>query len=90
MAWTVYLARCADGSFYTGITTDLARRVAQHNAGSGAAYTRSRLPVKLVYAERAPNRSGALRREFAIRRLSRREKEVLARTSGPVELYRAD
>ena len=90
MAWTVYLARCADGSFYTGITTDLVRRVAEHNAGSGAAYTRSRLPVKLVYFESAPNRSGALRREYAIRRLSRREKEVLARKSGPVELDRAE
>jgi predicted GIY-YIG superfamily endonuclease len=90
MAWTVYLARCADGSFYTGITTDLARRVAEHNAGSGAAYTRSRLPVKLVYFESAANRSGALRREYAIRRLSRREKEVLARRSGPVELDRAE
>jgi putative endonuclease len=89
MAWTVYLARCADGSFYTGITTDLARRLAEHNAGCGAAYTRSRLPVKLVYFESATNRSGALRREYAIRRLSRREKEVLARRSGPVELDRA-
>jgi putative endonuclease len=82
MAWTVYLARCADGSFYTGITTDLVRRVAEHNAGCGAAYTRSRLPVKLVYFESAANRSGALRREYAIRRLSRREKEVLARRRG--------
>ncbi len=63
MAWTVYLARCADGSFYTGITTDLARRLAEHNAGCGAAYTRSRLPVKLAYFESATNRSGALRRE---------------------------
>ena len=89
MAWTVYLARCADGSFYTGITTDLARRVAEHNAGCGAAYTRSRLPVKLVYFESAANRSGALRREYVIRRLSRREKEALARRSGPVELDRA-
>jgi putative endonuclease len=78
MAWTVYLVRCADGSFYTGITTDPVRRVTQHNAGAGAAYTRSRLPVVLVYLEPAADRSGALRREYAIRRLSRRKKEELA------------
>jgi putative endonuclease len=90
MAWTVYLARCADGSFYTGITTDLVRRVAEHNAGSGAAYTRARLPVKLVYFESAASRSGALRREYVIRRLSRREKEVLARRGGPVGIDRAE
>jgi putative endonuclease len=78
MAWTVYLVRCADGSFYTGTTTDPVRRVTQHNAGVGAAYTRSRLPVVLVYLEPAADRSSALRREYAIRRLSRREKEELA------------
>jgi predicted GIY-YIG superfamily endonuclease len=90
MPWTVYLARCADGSYYTGITTDPVRRMAQHNAGSGAAYTRSRLPVTLVYAEPALSRSAALRREHAIRNLSRREKERLAQTSGPVTQDRAD
>jgi predicted GIY-YIG superfamily endonuclease len=90
MPWTVYLARCADGSYYTGITTDPVRRVAQHNAGSGAAYTRSRLPVTLVYTEPAPNRSAALRREHAIRHLSRREKERLAQTTGPVTVDRAE
>jgi predicted GIY-YIG superfamily endonuclease len=90
MAWSVYLARCADGSFYTGITTDLERRVAEHNAGTGAAYTRSRLPLKLVYSESAASRSCALRREYAIRRLSRREKELLARGGDPVEPDRAD
>ena len=81
MAWTVYLVRCRDGSFYTGITTDPVRRVTQHNAGIGAAYTRSRLPVTLVYVESAPDRSRALRREHAIRRLSRGQKEELARAS---------
>jgi predicted GIY-YIG superfamily endonuclease len=90
MLWTVYLARCADGSYYTGITTDPVRRVAQHNAGSGAAYTRSRLPVTLVYAETAPSRSAALRREHAIRHLSRSEKEMLAQTTGPVTQDRAE
>jgi predicted GIY-YIG superfamily endonuclease len=90
MPWTVYLARCGDGSYYTGITTDPVRRVAQHNAGSGAAYTRSRLPVTLVYAETAPSRSAALRREHAIRNLSRREKEGLAHMAGPVTQDRAE
>ena len=77
MPWTVYLARCRDGTLYTGVTTDPGRRLAQHNAGRGAAYTRSRLPVTLVYLEMVPDRAGALRREHAIRRLSRAQKEAL-------------
>jgi putative endonuclease len=79
MTWTVYLARCADGSLYTGITTDPRRRLEQHNAGAGAAYTRSRLPVILVYWEEVEDRAGALRREYAIRRLTSSEKEALVR-----------
>lgn len=67
--WQVYLLRCADGTLYTGITTDLARRLDEHNAGRGSRYTRSRLPAELVYAEPAPDRSAAQRREYAIRRL---------------------
>jgi putative endonuclease len=78
MPWTVYLARCRDGSLYTGVTTDLERRLAEHNAGRGAAYTRSRLPVALVYRELVDSRSCALLREHAIRQLPRREKELLA------------
>jgi putative endonuclease len=78
MPWTVYLARCRDGTFYTGVTTDPVRRLAEHNAGCGAAYTRSRLPVTLAYWELVDDRSGALRREHAIRQLTRREKEALA------------
>jgi putative endonuclease len=78
MPWTVYLARCGDGTLYTGITTDPQRRLAEHNAGSGSAYTRSRLPVIMVYWELVDNRSCALRREYAIRRLTRSEKEALA------------
>jgi putative endonuclease len=84
MPWTVYLARCGDGSLYTGITTDPARRMAEHNAGCGAAYTRSRLPVILVYLEPASDRAVALRREHAIRHLTRSEKEELATRTGPV------
>jgi uncharacterized protein (TIGR02453 family) len=80
MAWTVYLARCADGSLYTGIARDPVRRVAAHNAGRGAAYTRSRLPVTLVHTEPAGNRGAALRREWVIKQLSRGEKEALVTT----------
>jgi putative endonuclease len=78
MAWTVYLVRCGDGTLYTGITTNPKRRLAQHNAGSGAAYTRTRLPVILVYQEPMSDRSSALRREHAIKKLTRVEKEALA------------
>jgi putative endonuclease len=78
MAWIVYLARCRDGSLYTGITTDVDRRLKEHNQGVGAAYTRSRLPVTLVYREPAGSRSQALRRERAIKSLTRAAKEALA------------
>lgn len=77
MPWTVYLVRCGDGSLYTGITTDPERRLLEHNRGCGGAYTRSRLPVILVYLEPARDRSHALRREHAIKRMSRAEKETL-------------
>lgn len=81
--WFVYLLRCADGTFYAGITTDLARRVAEHNSGqAGAKYTRARRPVTLVWSEPAPDRSAASRREYAVRRLPRVEKERLASSAG--------
>ena len=70
----MYLARCGDGSLYTGITNDLAAREAAHNGGKGAAYTRGRLPIVLVYSEKVENRSAALKREAVIKRLSRGEK----------------
>jgi putative endonuclease len=79
--WTVYLLRCRDGSLYAGITTDLARRLARHRAGTASAYTRARRPVRLVYAERQPDRGAALRREAALRRLSRRAKLALVRSA---------
>ena len=72
--WTVYLVRCRDGSLYTGITTDLDRRLAAHNAGTASRYTRSRLPVKLVHEETGFSHGTALKREAAIKRLSRAEK----------------
>jgi putative endonuclease len=73
----VYIVRCADGSLYTGWTTDLDRRVAQHNAGRGATYTRLHRPVRLVYREDAPDRGTAMRRELAIKKLDRPRKERL-------------
>ncbi len=71
------MLRCGDGSIYTGVTNDLARRVRCHAAGDGARYTRSRLPVRLVYEERAKDRGAALRREAALKRLTRAEKLAL-------------
>jgi predicted GIY-YIG superfamily endonuclease len=67
--------KCGDGTLYTGITNDLARRIRQHNDGSASRYTRSRLPVKLIYDEPCPGRSQALKKEFAVKSLSRQEKE---------------
>lgn len=77
--WFVYILRCADGTLYTGITKDLTRRVQQHNDGSASKYTRSRLPVKMEYQETQTGRSAALKRELAIKKLSRRKKEALFR-----------
>ena len=74
MSWWVYMLRCTDGSLYTGITTNVERRTAQHNAGAGAKYTRSRRPVVPVFWEEWPTKGEALRREAAIKRLHREEK----------------
>jgi putative endonuclease len=73
----VYILRCTDGSYYTGWTTDVARRLREHNAGRGARYTRQRGPVELVYWETQPNRSSAMKRENQIKRQGRRIKERL-------------
>ena len=73
----IYMLRCADGSLYTGWTTDPEKRAAAHNAGKGAKYTRSRRPVELVYSEAFDDKIAAQRREYAIKQLSRREKEKL-------------
>jgi putative endonuclease len=77
------MLRCRDGSLYTGITNDLDRRLAAHAAGTASKYTRSRLPVKLVHREPQGDRSRALRREAAIKRLDRRRKEQLIATARP-------
>lgn len=75
--WSVYMLRCGDGSLYCGATNDIAARVAAHGMGRGGAYTRSHLPVELVYSEACGSRGDALRREIAIKRLTREEKEGL-------------
>jgi predicted GIY-YIG superfamily endonuclease len=75
--WIVYFLQCNDGSFYSGITNDLNRRLIQHREGRAARYTRSRRPVKIVYHEPCASRSEALKRESAVKALSRKEKEKL-------------
>ena len=75
------MLRCADGSLYTGITTDVSRRCDQHNAGTASRYTRGRLPIRLVDEEDVTSRSMALKREAAMNALSRMEKESLIRVA---------
>jgi predicted GIY-YIG superfamily endonuclease len=81
--WTVYMLRCADGSLYSGMTNDLDGRVAKHNSGKGARYTRSRLPVKLVWSRRVKDLSAALKREAKLKALSRAEKLKLLSPAAP-------
>lgn len=75
--WYVYILKCNDGTLYTGITNNLDKRVSSHNKGTGAKYTKTRLPVKLVYHEEATDRSEASKREYQIKKLSRLAKENL-------------
>ncbi len=77
--WFVYIVRCAGGSLYTGITTDVKRRCQQHNAGTASRYTRRLLPVKLVYREAHPDQSSALKREASIKAMTRQQKLALIR-----------
>ena len=77
--WFVYIPRYTDGSLYTGITKDVKRRCQQHNAGTASRYTRSRLPVKLVYRENHASQSSALKREAAIKAMDRRAKLAMMR-----------
>jgi putative endonuclease len=79
VAWHVYLLECADGTLYCGVTNDLARRVAAHNAGTGARYTSGRRPVRLLWSEACATRGEAQRREHAWKRLPRRAKLALVR-----------
>jgi putative endonuclease len=75
--WSVYILRCADDSLYTGISRDVLGRIAKHNHGAGAKYTRGRGPVELVYLELVGSRNAALRREYTIKQLPRSSKFVL-------------
>ena len=81
-AWKVYIVECADGSYYTGITTDTARRLLEHNYSfKSAKYTRSRRPVQLVYEETVDNRSVASKREYAIKKMKRKDKTQLIKSN---------
>lgn len=86
----VYILRCADGSLYTGWTTNPGRRLAAHNAGTASKYTRSRRPVEMVYHEAFPTKEQALRREAQIKSLTRKEKLALIECEKhflPEEMY---
>lgn len=76
-SWHLYILNCHDGSFYTGITNNLERRLEQHNAGIASKYTRARLPVSVIYTEQCEGRSDASKREIAVKKLTRKAKENL-------------
>lgn len=73
----VYIVECSDGTFYTGWTVDLEKRIKSHSSGKGAKYTRGRGPVKLLYYEKFNNKSDAMKREYQIKKLNRQQKEIL-------------
>lgn len=75
--WKLYLLRCGDGTLYCGITTDVAARMEAHRSGKGAKYTRGRGPLELVYWEACGDHSTALKREFAVKQLTRQQKQEL-------------
>lgn len=77
MSWFLYIVECADASYYTGITTDIDRRIDEHNNGKGAKYTQGRGPVSLVYTENFEDRSQASKREFEIKALTKDQKKKL-------------
>lgn len=82
--WFVYIVICADGTYYSGITTDVTRRISEHNSSAkGARYTRSRRPTRLMYLEKAKDRSVASKREFVIKQMTRSQKELLVKTTSP-------
>lgn len=81
MSFYCYILECADGTFYTGWTVDPDRRVAVHNKGRGARYTRTRCPVRLVYVEELPDQKSAMKREIAIKRMKRERKIKLVRSN---------
>ena len=80
--WYLYILRCKDGTFYTGITTDVEKRFQTHQSGKGAKYTRGRRPLELAYREQCGTHSDALKREIQIKRLSREQKQALINEYG--------
>lgn len=86
MRWYVYIVQCRDGSLYTGATDDVAARVAKHNAGKGARYTRSRRPVRLVWQRRAKDKSRALSVEARVKQLTRAQKLAMVTGDGTIKL----
>lgn len=77
MSFFVYLLECRDGTYYCGYTSDLTKRLANHNKGIGSKYTKRRRPVRMIYSEEQPSLSAALKREHSIKKLTRKEKEEL-------------
>ena len=77
MEWIVYILECRDGSFYTGITNNLIKRLEMHISGNGSKYLRGRLPIKLIYKEGLSNRSQASKREIEIKKLNKKEKQLI-------------
>ena len=75
--WYLYILRCGDGTFYTGITTDVDKRLEAHRSGRGAKYTRGRAPLEVIYRECCGTHSDALKRELEVKRMSREEKQTL-------------
>ncbi|MCU7918477.1 MAG: GIY-YIG nuclease family protein [Candidatus Thiodiazotropha sp. (ex Dulcina madagascariensis)] len=87
--WCVYILRCADQTLYTGIAKDLSKRLAQHNKGAGAKYTRGRAPVELVFVESVQSHGDALRREYTIKRMSTAAKQnMIGRGPGKSDVIR--
>ena len=80
MKWIIYILKCNDQSFYTGITNNLDKRIEKHISGNGSKYLRGRLPIKLVYEEIALNRSEATKREVEIKKLNKKEKQFLIKS----------
>lgn len=85
--WYLYILECGDGTLYTGITVDPERRLADHNKGTGARYTRGRGPVTMVYCRKTESRSDALRLEYRVKRLSRRKKKALIAGGASLDAY---
>jgi putative endonuclease len=82
-SWWVYIVLCHDNTYYTGISPDVANRIHMHNSGKGAVYTRGRTPVILMYSEKLVSRGEASKREHALKKLSRIQKELLIKNQGP-------